>query len=161
MSNEQIRNPKERGPIRRLFKSFVDVKTWLSYEELKSNLKNTSGLFKKLVSIRKSKDTEIRRESYEEAISRMALTEEQLKKRKQTFLYSALVYIGFALGFISYFIYLLINLRFLAAALTLMIAALMLVTAYREHLWYMQMTKKKLGCNFSDWLAFILRRNSK
>ncbi len=158
MSEKESKAPKERGLVGKFFKSFVDLKKWVSYDEISSNTKNTVGFFRRLFS---SQHKEVRHESYEEAISRMGLNDEQIAKRKKIFLQSAMIYGGFALGFVIYFVYLMINLRLLAASLTLIIIALMVVTAYREHFWYMQMDKKKLGCDFHDWIAFILRRDSK
>jgi len=146
---------QKRKPIKKFFKSFVDVKKWSSYDEVSANTKNTWGLFRRLFS---RATGEVRRETYEEAIVRLGLNEEQAIARKNNFLYSSLVYAAFALGFLIYFIYSLIHLRLLAAGLTIMLIVLMSLAAYREHFWYMQMQKKKLGCDFHEWLAFILRR---
>jgi intracellular multiplication protein IcmV len=146
---------KKRRPIKRFFKSFVDVKTWVSYDEVAANAKNTIGLFRRLTS---RGTEEVRHETYEEALVRMNLTPEQVVARKNNFLYSAMIYGAFALGFFLYFSYLLINLHILASFLALIPTVLMLLTAYREHFWYMQMQKKKLGCSFHEWLDFVLGR---
>ncbi len=148
-------NPQKKGPVKKFFKSFVDVKKWVSYDELKSNTKNTWGLFRRLFF---SKRQEARRETYEEAIVRLELTPEQIVSRKNSFLYAAIIYGIFAIGFLCYLIYLLNQARFMAAILMLVLTSLMFLATYREHFWYMQMHKKKLGCNFSEWLAFVLRR---
>ena len=147
---------QKRKPIKKFFKSFVDVKRWSSYDEVSANTKNTWSLFRKLVS---RGTNETRHETYEEAIVRLGLNETQVVTRKNNFLYSFLVYAAFALGFFIYFIYLLVHLRLLAAGLSIILIVLMSLAAYREHFWYMQMKKKKLGCNFHDWLAFILGRS--
>lgn len=153
----EVRNtiPPKKGPIKRFFKSFVDIKKWVSYDELKSNTKNVWGLFRRLFF---SKRREARRETYEEAIERLGLTSKQIVTRKNNFLYAAIIYGIFALGFLVYLFYLLINVRLVTAGLVLILTILMFITAYQEHFWYMQMHKKKLGCNFSEWLNFILRR---
>jgi len=150
-------NTKKNKPIKKFFKSFVDVKKWSSYDEVSANAKTTWGLFRRLTS-RGTK--EIRQETYEEAIVRMGLTSEQIVTREKNFLYSAMVYGVFAIGFFLYFIYLLIHIKLVSAGLTLILVALMSLTTYREHFWYMQMHKKKLGCNFSEWLDFVLRRKA-
>ena len=145
---------KKKGPAKKFFKSFVDVKKWSSYDEVSSNTKTAWGLFRRL----SNRNKDVRKETYEDAISRMGLSEEQIHQRKKNFLLSALVYAVFALGFFVYLVYLLINVKLLAASLTLLLVVLMSLATYREHFWYMQMHKRKLGCTFEDWLAFILRR---
>lgn len=153
---EGSKTPK-RGVVRKFFKSFVDVKKWVSYDEVKSNTKNTWGLLRRLLRYDVSK---VRNETYEEAVGRLGLNQEQIAKRQQVFLYSMLIYGAFALVFFSYFVYLIFNLRLLASIIMLILVFLMLLATYRESFWYMQMRKKKLGCNFKEWLDFILRRGS-
>ena len=79
---------KKRGPVKKFFKSFVDVKKWSSYDEVVSNTKTTWGLFRRLTS---HGSQAVRHETYEEAIVRLGLTEEQIVKRKNNFLYSSIV----------------------------------------------------------------------
>ena len=152
MQKEEI---KKRRPIRAFFKSFVNVRKWSSYDEVANNVKMTGGFLRRLFS-RNFKV--VNSETYEESVARLHLTAEQLQQRKKVFLYSALIYGVIAMLLFIYFIYLLINLRLLAAFLDLILLTLMTVSAYREHFWYMQMQEKKLGCSFNDWLAFVLRR---
>lgn len=152
---QKIDAPK-RKPVRKFLKTFVDVKKWTSYDEVSSNVKNTASLFRRLIY---TKPTEIRQETYEEAIVRLGLTAEQVVVRKNNFLHSALVYALFVVGFFAYFVYMAINFKILAACFSLLLMVLMTLATYREHFWYMQMQKKRLGCNFRDWLAFVLRRS--
>ncbi|MDR1057014.1 MAG: type IVB secretion system protein IcmV [Coxiellaceae bacterium] len=144
----------KRKPVRNFFKSFVDVKRWSSYDEVSTNAKTVWGLFRRLT----KRTQEIRQETYEEAVACLGLTPEQIILRKKNFLYAALIYWTFALGFLIYFIYLLIHLNLLASFLTFILVIVMSLTAYREHFWYMQMQKKKLGCRFHDWITFILKK---
>lgn len=141
-------------PIKKFFKSFVDVKKWSSYDEVSGNAKTTWSLFRRLL----HRNDNVRQETYEEAIDRLGLGQEQLAARKDNFLYSFMIYGFFSFIFFIYFVYLLFNTRLLAAFLVLILMSLMALAAYREHFWYMQMQKKKLGCTFQDWLDFILRR---
>jgi intracellular multiplication protein IcmV len=147
---------KKRRPVRAFFKLFVNVRGWVSYDELSANTQTTYGLFRKFFH---SSRNPVRHETYEEAAVRLGMTEDQLAKRKETFLYSALIYWIFAFGLFAYFIYLLMHMYFLAVCFDLMLVLLLSLTAYREHFWYMQMQKRRLGCNFYDWLNFVLRRD--
>ena len=76
---------QKRKPIKMLFKSFVDVKRWSSYDEVSANTKNTLSLFRRLLS---RGTNETRHETYEEAIVRLGLNETQVVTRKNNFLYS-------------------------------------------------------------------------
>jgi len=149
---------KKPGLTKKFFKSFVDVKKWSSYDEVSANTKTTWTMFQRLI-YRKPKA--LRKENYKEAIARLGLTEKQTAARKNNFLYSSFVYAFFAVGFLVYLVYLLVNFRFLAASLTGLLMVVMSLMAYKEHFWYMQMRREKLGCNFNDWLEFIFRRSAK
>lgn len=161
VSSEGVNSKKEKGASKKkrrsISKFFFNPRAWGSYDEVSSATKTTFGLFKRLFS-RFSR--EVRRETYDEAISRLGLTDKQIEARRKTFFYSALVYLLFAFGFFVYFAYLLFNLHLLSAFLTFLLVVLMLLTGYREHFWYMQMKKKKLGCNFKDWLEFAFKRRA-
>jgi hypothetical protein len=147
---------QKSGLAKKFFKSFVDVKKWFAYDEVSANTKTTIALYRRFFS---SGGTEpILHETYEESVARLNLNEMQLASRKRAFLYSALIYFTFALGFFIYFIYLLVHAHLYAACFEFILLGLISVIAYREHLWYMQMQKRRLGCNFYDWVAFVLRR---
>ena len=75
-------NTQKRKPIRGFFRSFVDVKKWFSYDEVKTHTGVTWGLFKRLL----SRSTDVRVETYDEAVKRLNLTPEQLVKRQRSFL---------------------------------------------------------------------------
>ena len=149
------KTPEEKRPVKKFFKSFVDVKKWAAYDEVSSHVKTTFGLFCKLFHPEKKI---VRRETYEESIARLGLTEEQLANRKKVFLYSAFTYFIFAIGVLVYLIYLLMHKRLFASFFSFILVTLFFLTAYREHFWYMQMQQKKLGCNFYDWVNFVLKR---
>lgn len=149
---------KKKGLVRKFFGSFFNVRKWVSYDELVTNTENALGFFKKFFSRPKKEQI---KESYEKAIARMALNENQLTERKKVLLKSAMIYFAVALLMTIYFIHLILSYRFLAACLTLGIITPVSLIGYREHFWYMQMEKKKLGCTFKDWLDFVLRRNAK
>lgn len=153
---KETKATKKRGLVRRFFKSFVDVKTWMAYDEVSGNAKTTLGLYRRLFS---PNTKPVYHETYEESIARQNLTEAQLAARKKIFLYSAFCYFGFALCLFLYFIYVLLNKHLFAACFNLVLVSTLTLLAYHEHFWYMQMQKKKLGCNFHDWVCFILRRS--
>lgn len=157
--DQNIKNePPKKGKVGRFFKSFVDVKTWVSYDEVKTNTKSIYSLFARFFS--KRPDRTGYQETFEEAVIRLNLTEKQIDDRKRIFLYSALIYLFVSLALIAYAVYLMTRILIVPAIFTLILTAFIMALAYREHLWYMQMSKRKLGCNFKEWLEFVLRKNA-
>ena len=146
---------KKSGRTKGFFKSFVNVKEWVSYDELSTTAETTVGLYRKFF---QRKPSQVLQETYAEAVARLGMNEEQQVRKGEGFLYSSLVYAAFTFGLLCYLIYLLAHKHFLASCLDSILVSLGALLAYREHFWYMQMRKKKLGCSFHDWMVFILRR---
>lgn len=144
----------KKGVIGRFFKSFVDVKAWISYDEIKLNIKSVYGLFRQIFT--KRPHVNITPETFTEAVARLNLTEQQINQRKKTFLYSALLYWFISLALVAYAVFLIKKALIIPMLFTLILAAFVMALAYRENLWYMQMAKRKLGCSFAEWLNFML-----
>lgn len=151
----KVVSQRKRGKMK-VSKVFINPKGWLSYDEVKNNAKTVFGLFRRFFTPIK---TEQRSETYEQALVRFGLNEQQAEAKKKKFLYSAIVYLIFGILFLAYFLYLLYHAKFLASFMAFILMVLMVLSFYREHFWYMQMKKKKLGCGFGDWVAFILGRS--
>ena len=148
-NSQQARPRRKIGPLR----SIVDVRSWIGYDELSSNVKNVFSIFVKFFS---SKATEARHETYEEAVTRMSLTPEQLAKREKTFLYSAILYFAFAGLLTVYLKYLLVNSKWWQFVFSSLLFLLVGLLGYQESFWYMQMKKRKLGCTFREWVSYVL-----
>lgn len=133
-------------------KPFVNFPQWLGWKQIVSSTRALKELAKTAFQISKG---ESRKESFEQAVSRLRLTEEDLKKRKKMFLRMALFYFLIGAGLFGYGIYLFVSTPyFLGGLLTLILSMLMFTYAYREHFWYFQLKARKLGCSFNDWMAF-------
>lgn len=151
---KKVSEEKKPSRVKSFFVSFVNVKKWISYDELTSNTKNVFGMYKRLVY---KKPTTIIQESFEESIKRQGLTELDLAKRKRYLFWASLMYGVIAIVLTIYGTILLIEAHILSGLMNYVLAALMYLYAYRENLWFMQIKLRKLGCNFNDWIAFILR----
>lgn len=157
--DQNIKNePPKKGKVGRFFKSFVDVKTWISYDEVKTNTKSIYSLFARFFSSRNKNP--ILKETFEEAVIRLNLTEKQIIERKKIFLYSALIYLSIALILIAYALHLAVNSHIVLAIFTLILTTFIATLAYREHLWYMQMSRRKLGCSFAEWKDFVFEKKA-
>ncbi len=153
MSQKAVKTRKF-GFTRVFFRTFVDIKRWLNYDEVKGGLKTTVDLFNKFFSSRREPAC---RETYEESIARLNLNEMQLLNRKKVLLYSSLIYFFVAIVFFLYSCHQLISKHLFSGFMGLILVFFLAILAYREHFWYMQIRKKKLGCSFYDWLDFISR----
>lgn len=142
--------PKKRY-IRRFFKAGFNVRKWVFYDQIVANANLIVGSIKTLYSLDKKP---IQKETFEEAVARQQITEEQLKSRKRFFFWYSIFYACFGIGLIVYCSYL-FSQHTLAAIFVLIMGILMFAYAYRESMWYMQICCRKLGCGFKDWLKFI------
>jgi intracellular multiplication protein IcmV len=144
----------KRKYVRGFFKSFIDVRRWSSYDQLKANGKVIKSTFRVVFSLDKKP---IIVETFDEAVARLNLTDEALQKKRSYFLQSALLYVLMSLTLLGYGLYLIRNNPFAALAVFLF-SILMSIYAYRESMWHMQITKRKLGCGFKEWLHYLLSR---
>lgn len=99
------------------------------------------------------------KETFEEAAQRFNLNEKDIEAQAKRFLLSAVFYLSFGSILLIYFIYLVFSdSSVLAILMSLVLSLVMFANSFREHFWYMQMKKRKVGCNFKDWTNFVLKR---
>lgn len=136
-------------------KPFVNVTRWVGWDQVAAEGKNIVNMAKDLIKV---KAPETHAETFEQAVIRLNLTEDDIQKRRKSLLMGASVYLLFAFALLIYAFYLFIwSENFLAGLLALIVAGLALAFTYREHFWYFQMTVRRLGCSFKDWVSFTFR----
>lgn len=91
-------------------------------------------------------------ETFEEAVKRMRLSEQDLEDRKKLFLRQTLIYLGVAFLVAGYGVYLAFQQSLMGMSLSLVVAALSFSYAFRSHFWLFQVKQKKLGCTFKEYL---------
>jgi intracellular multiplication protein IcmV len=92
-------------------------------------------------------------ETFEEAIARLNITEEDLKSRKQEF--SRLFIIFLAMGCILFLYTMVITVKyknFFGFILGMSVTLLSLAQSFKYHFWLTQIVKRKLGLTLKDWL---------
>lgn len=136
------------------FRSMVDFKTWMSMDSIKSTGENIGEAINDLKNVNLTN----RVETFEEAVARLSLDEASITKRRRQCLYSAWVYLVFALGLVGYSIYLILSDHILSFFITLIFALIAGLSAYREAFWYYQMTIKKLGCTPREFFMYLIGR---
>lgn len=149
------------GVLRRagkIVKPFVNVPHWMGLSQIISQGKWIGRLAKDLTST--SKQTSITSETFDEAVNRYHLSEEELQRRQQNFLLLSIIYLIFAITVLIYVIYLVFYGTFLGCLMGLSVFVLALAFAFREHFHYFQMKERRLGCTLKDWVAYILRGKS-
>jgi intracellular multiplication protein IcmV len=149
----------KKGAMRGLFSSLLNIRKWSSYDEVKVSALAITHSIKDLYGVGRGNAERV--ESFDAAVQRLQLTEDDIKKRTRSFLYSSLVYFFIALALFAYTIYMMsVSRAIFAIVVCFILILLMLVYSFREHFWYMQMKKRKVGCSFKEWIAFIFGRKT-
>lgn len=139
--------------VGRKLKFLVDVPTWMSYRDLRSH---GSNIFQIAVSIFRRPQYG-RRETYEEAVNRLQLTESDLLSRQRQLFYSSVLYGALALGLGMYALYLFYIGHFSGGMLALVVTAMASALGYKDSFCYMQMRQRRLGCTWRDWMKQFTR----
>ena len=145
---------RTRGFFRTVFR--FEPRKWFAVDEVTDNSKAVIRAYKDLFT---TGDQRKHRESFEEAVKRFSLTEETVAKQRKYFLCFSFFYLLVGISLLGYSFYLLLNKGLLLAAfVSFIMGVLMSVYAYKENFWYMQISKRKLGCTFREWLRFVFVR---
>lgn len=128
--------------------TFLNVPGWLGINSLKEPTKELIKQGKTIYSVPKSQ----RKETFEQAMERLNLTEQDLKQRKhylhsQAFLSGAMALLVFIYG-----LYLLWNAYWLVSLIALGVMMLSLIKLCQARFWLTQIKKRRLGLSFKQWL---------
>lgn len=138
-------------------KTFFNPSEWLGYKEVKGTIRTTWDIVKGLFVTA----TPTRTESFEEAIERLGLTEEDVATASRNYeIYTVLFVILGAFAFIVAFYFLIMHLAVFDWAISLLVTALFLVQAFRFSFWHFQIKHRKLGCTFAEWKRGKIDENS-
>jgi intracellular multiplication protein IcmV len=91
-------------------------------------------------------------ETFEQAIKRLRLSEEDIVARRRMFVQQAIFFtlVGFAI--IAYGVSLAFSQAIVGMLMTFLVSLIAFVNAFRSHFWYFQMKQRKLGCTLQEWL---------
>ena len=138
---------KRRLRILTIFSRIFNVRSWLDYDRIKSFTLYLVNGFKKMFVPQTNEVTE----TFEEAIKRQNISEEELKKRQSALYRLSLLMCGAALFIFAYAIYHVFYGSFRAVLISLVVMLIALVLAFRYHFWYFQIKERKLGCTMHEW----------
>lgn len=129
-------------------KTFFNPLGWLGYSELKNYNRIIWSNLKELATPAKPGRTE----SFEEAMQRLNVTETDIQKTSENYLFYAIIFVGIAaLAFAVGFILLIRYHTFSGFILAIACTAILLAFAFRFHFWHFQIKQRKLGCTFDEW----------
>jgi intracellular multiplication protein IcmV len=129
-------------------KTFINPSGWLGYTELKSSTTTAWELMRGLFYTPK----DVNPETFEEAMTRLNLTEEDIKQQSVRYFNFAVLFITLAVvSFLFAFYLLFVEHTFAGCLLGLAVTALFGSQAFRYHFWYFQIQRRKLGCTFEEW----------
>lgn len=145
--------PRLRDALKISRKTFFNPTGWIDYNSLKNQNKliwsSVSGLFKA--------STPNRTETFEAAMERLGLTEEDVRNTQKTYSNYALAFLLLGLLVFLYSFYLLFRHgTFTGWLLGIGATALFWAQAYRYDFWVFQMKRRKLGATFAEWKNHIL-----
>lgn len=149
-----------RRTVKKGIFSGLNVKRWVGIDHIKENGRIIGGLFNSLFNSSSKKET-TRKETFEECMRRLNLSEtdliERIKSGKKIILFCLL---GSGLTLI-YLFYLLSYGRYLASVVTFVLTLLFLVYAFREHFNIYQIKQRRLGCSFKEYFNSYFKRPAK
>jgi intracellular multiplication protein IcmV len=142
--------------VGKIVKPFVNFPKWLDTKGLKKNNETLYGFAK---DIAKPELRPVSQESFDEAMVRLQLTEQDVATRRAFFLRMAIFYAVFAVAVFSYGIYLFFSLGdVFPLIMALAVTAAALALWFKHHFWYIQMKQRRLGLTFDDWLKCTFKR---
>lgn len=135
--------------VKKYLKPLVDVPTWMGYRTLVDNGKNIFESTKRMFTpIPTAESTE----TFKQAMSRLRLTEEDIKKQEKSFFILFIFWFTAAVLLFFYAIQVFMHGGFMGGLLGLALVFFALTLTFRYHFWYYQIKTRTLGLDFQQWL---------
>lgn len=130
------------------FKPAVDMPSWLGYRQIAAlSSRFTRGVKPTFVPLKPVESSE----TYDEAVVRLKLSEEELALQQKSLLRLTIFYLLAGLAILIYGIFLFWGGGFSSGCLAIALTVLAFANAFRHHFWYFQMKHRKLGCSIKEW----------
>lgn len=138
---------KSGSRIARVFNRIVNVRKWADWERTKAFTLYLGNGFLRLFVPEKNPGAE----SFDSAMTRLKISDVDLLLKQKALFRLSIVMTSLAGLIFIYSGYQLFFGAFKAAIVSLVVAMIALVLAFRYHFWYFQIKKRKLGCTFNEW----------
>lgn len=144
-------------PVPKLFKvtrkTFLDPAGWLDLDTLKNQNRTIFQTIKNIFSVNKP----LREETFEEAVERLQLTEEDIQYSFKTYKQYAIWFSVLGLLVFLYAFYLIFRYSSITGwLLGIATSALLFSQAFKYDFWAFQIKSRKLGKTFDEWKQNIL-----
>jgi len=124
------------------------VTKWVGLDRLTQSTKQLGRITKSLVTPEQAEYSE----TFEEALKRLNLSEDQINARRIEFTKLMLIYLLISIVLFSYSVYIVYAYKnILGFFMGFSITLFALSHAFRYHFWVFQIKHKKLGCSVRDW----------
>jgi intracellular multiplication protein IcmV len=127
----------------------VSPKQWIGFGQIKGDTVKVSKIAKAV--FKREKHTE-RKETFEEAMKRFDLSEDDIKKRMKTSKQLVFIFLGISALLAFYMTYQWVSGHFIGGFICMVLMSLILSYAFREHFNLFQMRQRRLGCTCKEWL---------
>jgi hypothetical protein len=138
---------------------FSRFKNTLLLGGVKEHAKKLQGLAKDIKNIDNSGDENANCDSFDD-LSKLGITEEKLQKAKKTCYKMSIFSLIIGIFLILYLTLCIIKMYYMSCIIIFLLAMVLFGLAFRYHFWYMQVTKRRLGCTFGDWVNFLFSKDS-
>ncbi|KTD33365.1 intracellular multiplication protein IcmV [Legionella nautarum] len=139
---------KQQGSrIVNVFSRIFNVRSWIDFDRTKSFTLYLVNGFKKMFVPQKNESGE----TFEEAISRLNISEKELQDRKSALYRLSLLMSVAAILIFGYAVYHMFYGTYRAVIISLVVMLIALALAFRYHFWYFQIKERKLGCTMQEW----------
>lgn len=126
----------------------TNVKGWMSWDYIS----DTTDRIKDTVTGLATPQQPKYKETFEEAMIRLGLTEADLSKRQIEFKRLFYLFIIIGLSIIFYAVYMAYLKHFGACLISFCLAGFAFANAFKWHFWMFQLRNRKLGCTVKEWL---------
>lgn len=137
----------------RMIKPLVNVPKWMNAKQITTDAVYIGDIAKKVFKTQESD----REESFDEALVRLKLTEEDIKQRYKEFRRLSIIFGLFFLILIGYAGYLLLGVdpetSWRAIALSFVVSLIALIQFFRFHYWIYQIKQRRLGCGLKEYFS--------
>ncbi|MGD9592508.1 MAG: type IVB secretion system protein IcmV [Candidatus Berkiella sp.] len=138
------------GMFKKVGGRIVDVRVdrWMSWSYLGETADHFKVIFLDIVIPKKASTVE----TFEEAMNRLDLTEEDLISRQIEFTRLCYFFLALALVVVCYALYVAFTGSMVASLISFCLALYALTQAFRFHFWLFQIKNRKLGCSIKEWM---------
>lgn len=126
----------------------LKVGKWLGFDQLKTTTTSILNLGQNVFTPQQANYVE----TFDEALKRLNITEQELDQRRKEFVRLMIIYLLIAAGVFAYSIFIVFKFKnIMGFIMGFAITLYALSHAFKYHFWIFQIKHKKLGCSLKDW----------